>query len=121
MSEIRHIVFDLGRVLLRWEPELPYRRLIPDDDARRRFMNEVCNAAWLRKTDLGGSWGEAERRQIERFPNEAEMIQAFRRSWHEMVPDTVADTPEILAALLAAEYDVTALTNFAEDTYEEAL
>ena len=121
MSEIRHIVFDLGRVLLHWEPELPYRRLIPDDDARRRFMTEVCNAAWLRETDLGGSWDAAERRLIERFPEEAEMIRAFRRNWHEMVPYTIADTPEILAALLAAGYDVTALTNFAEDTYEEAL
>lgn len=121
MTAIRHIVFDLGRVLLHWEPELPYRRLIPDDEARRRFLTEVCNATWLRETDLGSSWDEAERRLIERFPDHAEMIRAFRRNWHEMVPDTIADTPEILAELLAAGYDVTALTNFAEDTYEEAL
>ena len=121
MTAIRHIVFDLGRVLLHWEPELPYRRLIPDDVARRRFMAEVCNAAWLRETDLGVTWDEAERRLIERFPDQADMIRAFRRNWHAMVPDTIADTPEILAELLAAGYDVTALTNFAEDTYEEAL
>ena len=46
MSEIRHVVFDLGQVLIRWDPEIPYRRLIPDAVERRRFLTEVCTREW---------------------------------------------------------------------------
>ena len=48
------------------------------------------------------------------------MIRAFRRHWHEMVPAEVEGTPEILDALIANGHDVTALTNFADDTFDEA-
>jgi 2-haloacid dehalogenase len=117
---IRHIVFDLGNVLIRWEPDIPYRRLIPDEAARKRFLGEICNGAWLVETDRGRSWAETEPPLIARYPAEEDLIRAFRVHWHEMVPGLVAETPCILDALLAAGHDVTALTNFAADTYEEA-
>jgi HAD superfamily hydrolase (TIGR01509 family) len=120
MTEIRHIVFDLGNVLVRWNPELPYRRLIPDPAARQRFLAEICNGDWLIETDRGQSWPEAEAALIARHPGEAEMIRAFRRNWHEMVPGLVEGSEEILSDLLAHGHDVTALTNFAADTFLEA-
>jgi 2-haloacid dehalogenase len=120
MSEIRHIVFDLGRVVLKWEPEIPYRRLIPDEAARKRFLSEVCNHAFLLDTDLGMTWPEAEARVIARHPGEEAMIRAFRPNWHEMVPGAIADTVVILDALLDRGHDVTALTNFGADTFDEA-
>jgi len=116
---IRHIVFDLGRVLLRWEPDLPYRALIPDAAERERFLNEVCNSAWLLKTDLGETWPDAEADLIARFPADEAMIRAFRRNWHAMVPGEVEGAHRILDALLAAGHDVTALTNFGADTFDE--
>ena len=120
MSGIRHIVFDLGRVLLRWEPELPFLRLIPNAIDREHFLAEVCNARWLLDIDLGTSWEEAERDLITRHPEHKAMIRAFRPHWHEMTPGLVEGTPLILSQLIAAGYDVTALTNFAADTFEEA-
>jgi FMN phosphatase YigB (HAD superfamily) len=120
MTQIRHVVFDLGRVLVHWEPELPYRRLIPDEAERRRFLTEVCNARWLIETDLGGNWFDAERELIARYPAEEAMIRAFREHWHEMVPGFVDGTPLILSELISHGYDVTALTNFADDTFDEA-
>jgi 2-haloacid dehalogenase len=120
LSEICHIVFDLGRVVLHWEPEIPYRRLIPDQANRRRFLTDICNANWLRQTDLGTSWDDAERELIAQHPDEEELIGAFRRNWHEMTPDVVEGTPDIIEALIKDGHDVTALTNFAEDTFEEA-
>jgi HAD superfamily hydrolase (TIGR01509 family) len=121
LSAIRHIVFDLGRVLLRWEPELPFLRLIPDAIEREHFLTEVCNARWLLDTDLGTSWEEAERALIARHPEQKAMIRAFRQHWHEMVPGLVEGTPLILSQLIASGHDVTALTNFATDTFDEAL
>jgi len=96
MNEIRHIVFDLGNVLLRWEPENPYIRLIPDPVARKRFLADICNGDWLIQTDRGMDWPEAEIALIARHPDDEEMIRAFRRNWHEMAPGLVAGTPEIL-------------------------
>lgn len=120
MSDIKHIVFDLGRVVVRWEPERPYMRLIPDEAERKRFLAEVCNSRWLLDTDLGVTWPEAEADLISRHPAQEELIRSFRRHWHEMVPGEVEGTPEILDALIASGHDVTALTNFSDDTFDEA-
>jgi 2-haloacid dehalogenase len=119
VSEIRHVVFDLGRVLIEWEPEIPYRRLIPDATERRRFLTEVCNARWLIETDLGATWADAERDLIAQHPGEADLIRAFRENWHDMVPGFVDGTPLILSELISHGHDVTALTNFAGDTFYE--
>src|SRR5690606_11784195 len=86
MSEIHHIVFDIGKVLIHYDPELPFRRLIPDDGKRARFLGEICTGEWNVEQDRGRSWNEAEALLIDKHPDEEEMIRAFRRHWHEMVP-----------------------------------
>lgn len=121
MNEIRHIVFDIGNVLLRWEPEIPYRRLIPDANARRHFLTEICTGDWNKEQDRGRSWPDAEAALIARFPEHAPLIRAFRANWHEMIPGSLDETPEILDELVASGQDVTALTNFASDTFVEAV
>ena len=60
MTEIRHVVFDLGQVLVHWDPEAPYRRLIPDAGERRRFLAEICNHEWNLEQDRGRTWDEGE-------------------------------------------------------------
>jgi len=120
VNEILHIVFDLGRVVLHWDPEIPYRRLIPDESNRQRFLAEVCNSDWLRQTDLGTDWNDAERALIAQYPDDEDSIRAYRRNWHAMVPNTVEGTPDIIEALVAKGVDLTALTNFADDTFDEA-
>lgn len=61
MTEIRHIVFDIGRVLIQWDPELPYRRLLPDAEERRRFLAEICTSAWNPSRTAAGA-GRTRRR-----------------------------------------------------------
>ena len=102
-----------------WEPENPYVRLIPDPVARKRFLADICNGDWLIQTDRGMDWPEAETALIARHPEHEAMIRAFRRNWHEMVPGLVEGTPEILESLVDDGRDVTALTNFAADTFVE--
>lgn len=119
MTEIRHVVFDLGNVLVRWDPERPYVKLIPDEAARARFLGEVCNPDWLKGLDAGGEWRAAEEALIARHPDHAEMIRAFRRHWHDMVPYALGETVVILEELVDAGVDVTALSNIPSDTYLE--
>ncbi|MBB5754388.1 HAD family hydrolase [Prosthecomicrobium pneumaticum] len=121
MTEIRHIVFDIGRVLIQWDPELPYHRLFPDAEERRRFLAEVCTSAWNHEQDRGRSWADAEAVLIAEHPQHEAAIRFWRANWHEMVPGDIPESVAILSTLIAGGHDVTALTNFATDTFEEAV
>ncbi|RAI04006.1 2-haloalkanoic acid dehalogenase [Acuticoccus sediminis] len=121
MTDVRHIVFDIGRVLVVWDPEIPYRTLIPDADRRRWFLDNVTTSAWNVEQDRGRPWAEAEAALIEQYPDEAPLIRAFRERWSEMVPGLLPETPAMMEALIDAGHDVTMLTNFAADTFEIAL
>lgn len=120
MTQIRHIVFDIGKVLIHYDPDLPFQRIIPDAERRRLFFETVCTHDWNLEQDRGRSWVEAEALLIERYPDEVENIRAFRRHWHEMVPHAYEDSVAIMTGLINAGHDVTMLTNFAADTFREA-
>lgn len=120
MTEIRHIVFDIGKVLIHYDPNLPFQRIIPDAERRRWFFETVCTNDWNIEQDRGRSWADAEALLIARFPDEADNIRAFRKSWHEMVPHAYEDSVAIMTGLIDAGHDVTMLTNFAADTFREA-
>ncbi|TAN00728.1 MAG: HAD family phosphatase [Rhizobiaceae bacterium] len=120
MTEIRHIVFDIGKVLVHYDPNLPFCRLIPDDGERRWFFDNVCTHEWNVEQDRGRGWEEAEARLIADFPDHAENIRNFRLHWHEMVPHAYEDSVAILESLIDQGHDVTMLTNFASDTFAEA-
>lgn len=120
MSEIRHIVFDIGKVLIHYDPALPYRRLIPDEATRNWFLANVCSSDWNLEQDRGRDWQEAERLLIERHPKYESMIRAFRQHWPEMVSHAYADSVQIFETLIDTGYDVTMLTNFASDTFDAA-
>ncbi|WP_336057759.1 HAD family hydrolase [Nitratireductor sp. CH_MIT9313-5] len=120
MSEIRHIVFDIGKVLIHYDPNIPYSRLIPNEEERRWFFENVCTHEWNLEQDRGRDWTEAEALLIAEHPEHEENIRNFRKHWHEMVSHSYDDSVAILEALIAKGYDVTMLTNFAADTFSRA-
>ncbi len=120
MTEIRHVVFDLGQVLIRWEPDTPYRRLIPDEAERRRFLTEVVTHEWNLEQDRGRSWADAEAELIAIHPQHADLIRAFRGNWWEMIPGVIEENVAAFEELIERGVDVTALTNWAHDTFSEA-
>ena len=120
-EEIRHIVFDIGRVLLHYDPELAYLDLIPQAEERRWFLDNVCTPEWNIQQDGGRSWHDGESELISKFPNHESNIRAFRTNWHKMVPYAYEDSLAFMQELIGAGYDVTMLTNFAADTFEEAI
>lgn len=119
MTEIRHIVFDIGHVLIHWDPNLLYRKLIPDAERRRWFFDNVCTDAWNREQDRGHSWAAAEAELIARYPDEEPLIRAYRARWMEMVPHAHDDVVAILSGLIEGGSDVTMLTNFNDETFVE--
>ncbi|TPI44885.1 HAD family phosphatase [Mesorhizobium sp. B2-9-1] len=120
MTEIRHIVFDIGKVLIHYDPDIPFSRLIPDAEQRKWFFDNVCTSAWNIEQDRGRTWEEAEAALIADHPDHADNIRNFRRHWHEMVPHAYEDSVAVMLGLIERGHDVTMLTNFAADTLAEA-
>ena len=101
MTEIHHIVFDIGKVLVHYDPDLPFSRLIPDEAERKWFFDNVCTSAWNVEQDRGRTWEEAEAELLAVHPNHEENIRNFRRYWHEMVPYAYDDSVAIMEKLIA--------------------
>ncbi len=120
MTEIRHIVFDIGKVLVHYDPDIPFSRVIPDAGERKWFFDNVCTSAWNIEQDRGRAWEEAEALLIADYPDHAENIRSFRRHWHEMVPHAYDDSVALMERLIRSGRDVTLLTNWAADTFVEA-
>lgn len=118
--EIRHIVFDIGKVLIHYDPNLPFSRIIPDAEERRWFFQNVCTHDWNIEQDRGRTWPEAEALLIARYPDQEERILAFRKHWPEMVPYAYDESVAIMEGLIDEGHDVTMLTNFAADTFTHA-
>ncbi|MFN3481601.1 HAD-IA family hydrolase [Rhabdaerophilum calidifontis] len=113
------LVFDVGNVLIHWDPDLLYRRLIPDPAARAAFFRDILPPDWNREQDRGRPWAEAEAERIALFPEKAELIRAFRAEWHDMVPHALDRNVRLLETAREKGIPCYAITNFAADTFAE--
>ena len=116
----RVVVFDFGGVLIDWNPDYLYRKLIPDADERRRFLTEVCTMDWVMRQDGGHSIASGTEELIELFPNEAERIRAFYDRWQEMIAGVFDDTVALVDKLEAAGVPLFGLTNWSDETFPYA-
>jgi len=114
------LVFDIGNVLLRWDPDILFAKLIPDDGARTAFFRDILPPEWNIEQDRGRDWAEAEAERIALFPDQAPLIRAFRARWHEMIPHAIAPNLAVLEDAQASGIPCYAITNFAADTFREA-
>lgn len=115
------VVFDVGNVLVRWDPRLLYRDLIPDQAKLDWFMANVCTAAWNIEQDRGRSWEEAVALLVAAHPEWEREIRAFDKRWHETIPGTIADSVAVLEELKARGETVYAITNFSREKWAECL
>ncbi len=115
------VVFDLGGVLIHWDPRHLYRKLIPDEAEMERFLTEVCSPAWNLEQDRGRSWTEACAVLRERHPGHAELIDAFRSRWPEMLAGPIEGSVDILHELKEAGTRLFGLTNWSHETFPIAL
>lgn len=119
-NTIKHVVFDIGRVLIHYDPHIPFHRIMPDEADRNWFFDNVCTHEWNLEQDRGRPWSEAEDLLIAQYPEQEANIRAFRAHWPEMTPHAYEDSVALMRNLIANGYDVTLLTNFASDTLANA-
>ena len=115
------IVFDLGGVLIDWNPKHLYRKLIDDEDEIDTFLTEVCSPEWNIKQDAGRALAEATAERVALFPDKRSLIEAFYDRWEEMLGGEISDTVEILRELKGSGETLYALTNWSGETFPIAL
>lgn len=114
------VVFDIGNVLIEWDPRHLYRQFFDDQDALMEdFLSTVCTPAWVLEQDRGRPWDEGVAALAAVYPDCAELIRAFHERWHDMVPGEIPGTPELLAELKARGVPRYALSNFSHEKYRE--
>jgi 2-haloacid dehalogenase len=113
-------VFDIGNVLIRWDPRLLYRRLIADDAEREDFLARICPPAWNLEMDAGKSFAQGVAERAALFPDKAELICAFDSHWVETLGGAVDGTVAVLEELLSKGVGTYAITNFNHEKFEVA-
>jgi 2-haloacid dehalogenase len=114
------VVFDVGNVLIQWNPRHLYRKLFTTEAEVEAFLAEICTDAWNLEQDRGRTWADAVAERVALFPRHEALIRAFSDRWQEMVPGEVPGTPAILEDLRAAGVPLYAITNFSAEKYDEA-
>lgn len=120
-APIGAVVFDVGGVLLDWDPRYLYRSLLPDEESVERFLAEVCTPSWNAAQDAGRDWDEAVAVLTAQFPEYADLIRAYHERWPETVAGAFEDTVAVLRELRAAGVPTYALTNFSAEKWEIAV
>jgi 2-haloacid dehalogenase len=119
-APLRTVVFDLGNVLLDWDPRRLFRELIEDPAELDYFLTNVCTRAWHDVQDRGGSTVEATAALQERFPDYAELIGAYYSRWPDMTAGSLPATVDILRELRDAGIRLIGLTNWPAETFAPA-
>lgn len=116
----RIVVFDIGGVLIDWNPAYLYRKLLPDEASVSTFLREVCTSAWNEQFDAGMLFADGIADLVKSHPEKADLIEAYWRRWHEMLGGEVPGTSRILERLNAAGVPVHAISNWSAETFPRA-
>jgi 2-haloacid dehalogenase len=116
-TAINAVVFDLGGVLIDWDPRYLYRQIFDDPAKMEEFLSSVCTPDWHRAHDLGGDIRQSCEQLALRFPGDREKIMAWAERGEEMAAGQFDDTVAILGELRAAGLPCYALSNMEPGTY----
>jgi 2-haloacid dehalogenase len=115
------VVFDIGGVLIDWNPRHLFRKLFPHDEAgMERFLANVCTPDWNAEQDRGRPFADGIAQLKARHPDRAPLIEAYRERWIEMLDGAIAGSVEILAELRERGVPLYVLSNWSAETFPEA-
>jgi 2-haloacid dehalogenase len=116
------VVFDLGGVLIDWDPRHLYRSIFDGDEAAmERFLAEVTTAAWNAEQDAGRTWRDAVETLIAIHPDRRDLIVAYDERWAEMLGGPIEETVDVLADLRGTGIRLAALSNWSAEKFPIAL
>ena len=120
--KIETIIFDLGGVLVDWNPEYVYLNEFNGDRKKMQwFFDNICTSSWNEEQDGGYLMADATDERINLFPKYKKLIKMFYGRWEEMLKGEIKETVEILHKLKRKKYKLIALTNWSSETFPVAV
>jgi 2-haloacid dehalogenase len=118
---INTIIFDLGAVLIDWNPRYMYRTIFSDEAEMERFLADITTSDWNEEQDAGRPLHEGTEYLVQQFPEHEDNIRAFYSRWEEMLGEAFHDVVEIFKQLKEQDqYKIYALTNWSAETFPVA-
>lgn len=111
------VVFDLGGVLIDWDPRYAYRQMGGTEEQIEHFLEHVATSDWNHQFDAGRPFAEGIAERKERFPEHAEWLDAWWDKWPDMLGGPIDGTVEVLRELRDADVPLYALTNWSHETF----
>ncbi|MDO5971192.1 HAD family phosphatase [Flavivirga aquimarina] len=123
MNKIDTIIFDLGGVLIDWQPEYVFLDEFNGDRKKMQwFFDNICTSDWNENQDAGYPMAKATEERVALFPEHEKLIRMFYGRWVEMLGDAIEGTVKILDKFIKSDaYKVVALTNWSAETFPIAL
>jgi 2-haloacid dehalogenase len=117
MSLINSVVFDLGNVLIDWDPRYLYRKLFSTEKEVEWFLENICDHDWNLKHDAGQSFSKGINELSEQYPQYSELINAWYERWEEMLGEPMDEAVGILSELKDKGFLLYILSNWSAETY----
>ena len=111
------VLFDLGNVLIRWDPRNHYKDRFASADAMERFLAEITPGTWNHEMDLGKPFAQAIAERVALHPQHAELLGEWKSQWERMLGGAIDESVTLLAELRQAGYRIAALTNWSAETF----
>ena len=122
MNKINTIIFDLGGVLIDWNPRYVYKNIFKNDSKMEWFFDNICTNEWNLMQDKGYSMKKATKEKISEFPEFEKLIKMYYGRWEDMLKDEIGETVNILKKIIKSKkYKVLALTNWSHETFPIAI
>jgi 2-haloacid dehalogenase len=119
---VKAIIYDLGAVLIDWNPEYLFKKIIHDEEKRKYFFEHICTAEWNEEQDGGRSLKEATELLVSKYPDWKEDIEAYYGRWEEMLGGSIPESVQVFKELKEKnKYKFYALTNWSAELFPIAL
>lgn len=116
-ASVSAVVFDLGGVLIDWDPRHLYRKLFDDAEAMERFLAEVCSQAWNEQADAGRPTAEITAELCRAHPEKRSLIESYYARFSEMIGGALEDSVAIVEQLHGRGMPLYVLSNFSAETF----
>ncbi len=119
---IKNIIFDLGGVLIDWDPKYVYRTIFKTEEEVDWFLNNITTMEWNVEQDGGRTIAEANEILIAQYPEHADNIKIYYDRWEEMLGGPIEENVALFKELKDSEkYKMVALTNWSAETFPVAI
>jgi len=120
MSNIKSVVFDIGGVLIDWNPRHLYRKIFESEEEMEWFLSEICTYEWNVQQDGGKTFNVATAELSAKYPKYSDKIALYYGRWEEMLGGELKDTVDIFNELKSAGMPLYALSNWSHEAFPSA-